>query len=317
MKLVRTICRDLLPESGCVLTIGNFDGVHLGHQSIVSGLVAKAQAMNLPAVLVTFAPSPQAYFLGEKAAPVLSSITSRYIALHGAGIDTLVALPFNRSLATTTAMEFIKRYIVEGLHTKHLFVGDDFRFGAGRQGSYQMLCDQGQQFGFSVERVDTIYDSSERISSTRIRDALAEGDLPEAARLMGRNYSMTGKVAHGDKRGRQWGFPTLNLPLRKKPALRGVFSVVVHLDDGSRVNGVANLGNRPTVDGLKTLLEVHLFDFSSEIYGRRICVEFIDKIRDEKKFDSFDALKQQIMADCETARASFNAASLDTDRGQS
>ena len=303
-----------MPESGCVLTIGNFDGVHLGHQGIVSGLVAKARAMNLPAVLITFVPSPEAYFLGKKSAPVLSSITSRYFALHDAGIDMLVALPFNRSLATTPALDFIKRHIVEGLHAKHLLVGDDFRFGMDREGSYQMLCDQGPHFGFTVERVDTISNSGERISSTRIRDALAKGDLTEAARLTGRNYSMTGRVAHGDKRGRQWGFPTLNLPLRKKPALSGVFSVVVHFDDASCVNGVANLGNRPTVDGLKTLLEVHLFDFESEIYGSRICVEFVNKIRDEKKFDSFDELKRQIMADCETARASFKQGC--PDRGQ-
>ena len=315
MKLVRTVKKDHFPASGCVLTIGNFDAVHLGHQKIINRLVARAQELGVPAVLMTFAPNPDEYFRGAEAAPRLSSISARYLALQGLGLDTLVVLPFNRELAQTTAGDFIEQYLIEGLHVRHLIVGDDFRFGAGRQGNYQMLCDYGARHGFTVDRMDTIEDGGDRISSTRVRRALGNGEFGEVARLIGRNFSMTGRVAHGDKRGRQWGFPTLNLPQRRKPPLRGVFAVSVILQDKRKLAGVANLGNRPTVDGLKTLLEVHLFEFSGDLYGQRICVEFIGKVRDEQRFDSFDELKAQIMKDCETARGILKACEGEIDSG--
>ena len=312
MKLIRTIYPDLFPSSGCVLTIGNFDAVHLGHQDIVRRLVDKGQAQGLPAVMITFSPSPQQFFKGEEAGPELTSITARYLLLDNSGLDALIVLPFNKALANTSAEDFIEKYIIQGLHTRYLLIGDDFRFGARRTGNYQMLVEAGQSAGFKVDRIETVSLSDERISSSRVRMALRNGDLDVVSKLIGRPYSMVGRVAHGDKRGRQWGFPTLNLPLRKTPPLRGVFSVVVKFENGDQVNGVANLGNRPTVNGLKTLLEVHLFDFSGEVYSQRVCVEFIQKIRDEQKFDSFDDLKKQIMNDCETARVSLNNLKTET-----
>lgn len=306
MKLVRTVKKDHFPSTGCVLTIGNFDAVHLGHQKIINRLVDRARELDVPAVLMTFAPNPEEYFRGDQAAPRLSSISGRYLALQGLGLDTLVVLPFNRALAKTTAGDFITHYLVDGLHIRHLIVGDDFRFGAGRQGNYQMLCKYGADMGFSVDRMDTVEDGGDRISSTRVRKALDNGDFGEVTRLTGRNFSMVGRVIHGDKRGREWGFPTLNLPMHRKPPLHGIFAVTVILPDRRNIPGVASLGNRPTVDGLTTLLEVHLFDFSGDLYGQRICVQFIGKIREEVKFESLDALKAQILKDCESARIIHN-----------
>jgi riboflavin kinase/FMN adenylyltransferase len=181
-------------------------------------------------------------------------------------------------------------------------IGDDFRFGQGRKGDFHFLKGAEENYGFSVEQFDTVEDETERVSSTRIRNALADGDLDAARNLLGRAFTMTGRVVHGDKRGREWGFPTANLAIDRALPMTGVFSVKVHGARDDVTFGVANLGTRPTIGGMKTLLEVHLFDYTSDLYGRRICVEFVSKIREEKKFDSFDELKNQIMMDCETAR---------------
>ena len=301
MKLLRSISVSERPDRGCALTIGNFDGVHRGHQAIIRRLVERAKQMDLPAVLMTFLPTPQEYFRGDAADARLTSLTARCLYLADSGIDTLIALPFRKSLAQTSAEDFVLEYIVKGLNTRFLMAGDDFRFGAKRKGDYAMLKSFGMQYGFALARCAAVEESGDRISSTRIRQALKKGNLELAERLLGRRYEVMGRVLRGDQRGRAWGFPTLNLPFQNKPPMVGVFAVSVLIGDQA-FKGVANLGTRPTVDGEKTLLEVHLFNFEQEVYGHRVRVQFIEKIRDEHRFESLEALKQQIAQDCKVAQ---------------
>jgi len=303
VKLVRRIDSAALPTDGCVLTIGNYDAVHIGHQQILKRLRDKANAIKQPVVVMTFDPHPEEYFLADRSTPRLTNLSSRYFALRDNGVDVMLLLPFNKKLATTTAEEFIQRYLVDALKVRYLLVGDDFQFGKNRQGDFEMLQAAAAAKGFEVENTDTVLFQQERVSSTRIRTLLTEGEMNLAATLLGRRYFMSGKVIQGQQLGRQWGFPTLNLAVNYKPAITGVFAVNVKGLGGSSLPGVANLGTRPTVNGLTTLLEVHLFDFDRLVYGQRICVEFIEKIRNEKKFASFDALKAQIMRDAATAKA--------------
>ncbi len=306
MKLARRIDSKWIPDGGCALTIGNFDGIHLGHQRILGQLVEKGEELSLPTVVMTFLPTPNEYFQKRKSSPRLFGLSARYLSVREYGIDVMLALPFNSRLASTGAEEFIRRILVDGLGIRYILTGDDFRFGEGRTGDHGLLERLGAEYGFVAEQFHTVSDESARISSTRIRQALAQGDLDAARQMLGKRYSMMGRVIHGDKRGRQWGFPTANIAV-SKPSFTGVFAVRVKRvdEDDGEYFGVANLGTRPTVDGLKTLLEVHLFDFDSNIYGRRICVEFIGKIRDEQKFDSFEQLKTQILADCEAGKRLF------------
>ena len=304
MKLVRSIDSKNIPEGGCALTIGNYDGLHLGHQMILRRLVEKGEELSLPTVVMTFLPTPDEYFQKQRAAPRLFGLSARYLSIREHGVDVMLALPFNSRLANSSPEEFIRQILIEGLDIRYILTGDDFNFGKGRRGNHGVLKQFGQEHGFIAEQFQTISDSSARISSTRIRKALASGNMNVARQMLGRNYSMVGRVIHGDKRGRQWGFPTLNIAVRKPP-FTGVFAVCVQGVDQDEYYGVANLGTRPTVGGLKTLLEVHLFNFDRNLYGRRICVEFIDKIRDERKFDCFDQLKKQILADCEAGKRFF------------
>lgn len=306
MKLARSISTSHQPGNGCVLTIGNFDGVHLGHQEIVRRLVERARQMDLPAVLMTFFPTPQEYFRGNAADARLTSLRARCMYLAGSGVDQLIALPFNKALAETSAEDFILKYIVKGLDTRFLMAGDDFRFGAKRRGDYAMLKSFGRQHGYELMHCAAVEKEGGRISSTRIRQALKEGNLDLAERLLGRCYEIIGRVGHGDQRGRQWGFPTLNLPFKQKPPMHGVFAATVQIGNQSFA-GVANLGSRPTVDGEKILLEVHLFNFNQAIYGTLVRVKFIKKIRDERRFDSFAALKRQIAEDCIAAQVIHKA----------
>jgi len=302
MKLVRSLASAGLNETGCVLTIGNFDAVHTGHQQILGRLKQKGDALNLPIVVMTFDPHPEEYFVKSGGATRLTDTGTRFFALQDAGVDLMISLRFNQTLAETAAEDFVTHQLVEQLGVKFVLVGDDFRFGKNRQGDFALLERLGEENGFLVEDTQTVLSQGERISSSRIRTLLEAGELDQARVLLGRPYNLVGRVIHGQQLGRQWGFPTLNLAINHKPALTGVFAVRVKGIDKKPLNGVANLGKRPTVGGLKTLLEVHLFDFAESIYGRRICVEFIKKIRSEKKFDSFDALKEQIMKDTQTAK---------------
>lgn len=302
MKLIRDIQSNALPDGGCVLTIGNFDAVHIGHQHIIERLRSQGDRLGLPVVVMTFDPHPEEYFRGIESSPRLTDCSTRFFALRDHGVDIMLLLRFNEQLAGTEAEAFINEYLVGKLKVRHLLVGDDFRFGKGRIGNIEMLRQAGKANNFSVENTATIKSGGLRVSSSRIRGMLDAGELDAAKELLGRPYKLVGRVSHGQQLGRQWGFPTLNLPINHRPALTGVFAVQVRGIDARPLPGVANLGKRPTVGGLKTLLEVHLFDFNREIYGQRVCVEFIEKIRDEQKFDSFDALKEQIGRDTEKAR---------------
>ncbi len=311
MRLFRSI-NEITPHNGCVLTIGNFDAVHVGHQQILQQLTDVGDELGLPSVVMTFAPSPEEYFRKQQAAPRLTTISSRYFALRQHRVDMMLALPFNQTLAQTSAQKFVKQYLVESLNAKYILIGDDFRFGQGRTGDYSLLKESEKKYGFKVARFATVKDGAGRVSSTRVRALLVEGRLDEAKKLLGRPFSMVGRVIHGDKRGTEWGFPTANLPLNRTLPMSGVFAVTVRDDGvantiGKTINGVANLGKRPTIGGMKTLLEVHLFDFNATLYGHRICVEFIKKIRAEQKFSSFDALQKQIFRDCESTRKLFSS----------
>ena len=305
MKLIRSIRSPHLPEQGCALTIGNFDAVHRGHQQILGILRERADSLGLPAVVMTFDPHPEEYFLKDKSSPRITDRATRYFALRNQGVDVMLLLRFDQSLAQTSAEAFISDYLIGALKVKHLLIGDDFHFGRNRAGNFAMLESYSAEGNYQVEDTDTILDQGERISSTRVRHLLENGDLESAERLLGRRYNHVGRVIRGQQLGRQWGFPTINLAINHKPALTGVFAVEVKGLNGEAIPGVANLGTRPTVDGLRTQLEVHLFDFDNSIYGERVCVEFVQKIRDEKKFDTFDALKAQIRKDTERAREIF------------
>ena len=307
MQVIRGI-NNLKPQHlGCVATIGNFDGVHLGHQAVLGQLAEKADELGLPVVVVTFEPQPQEYFRPDESPPRLTRFREKVQALRRYAVDRVMVLRFNEKFSQQTPESFIQNLLVDGLGVKYLVIGDDFRFGKGRAGDFAMLQDAGKTHGFEVVNMHTFILDGDRVSSTRVRAALGEGNLNEAEKLLGRTYRMSGRVAHGDKRGRTIGFPTANIFLHRKAIpLRGVFVVQLYGVEGEPVPGVANLGTRPTVDGMRTLLEVHLFNFDQDIYGRHVHVDFLRKLRDERRFDSFEKLKEQILLDVEQARDFFN-----------
>lgn len=296
---------NLKPECrGCVATIGNFDGVHLGHRAVFKRLLAKGRSLGLAATVITFEPQAMEYFVPDAAPARLTRLREKLVALADCGIERLVLLEFGSRLAQMGAREFVQELLVDGLGVRHLLVGDDFRFGHGREGDFQLLEAMGREHGFAVEDIHTVTHGDERVSSTRIRDALARGEFDLAQHLLGRPYRICGRIGHGDKRGRSIGYPTANLNLHRRVSpLRGVYAVVVGGVADRLWLGVANVGNRPTVDGgSRYLLEVHLFDFEGDIYGRHAEVEFRLKLRDEKKFQSFEELKIQIDRDVAAAR---------------
>ncbi|MDI6745737.1 MAG: bifunctional riboflavin kinase/FAD synthetase [Rhodocyclaceae bacterium] len=285
--------------SARVLAIGNFDGLHLGHRALLERLTAHARRLNLPPAVMTFEPHPRELFTPEQAPARLTSLREKLALLDSCGIEEVFLLHFSRKLAGLSAQEFIDRVLVRGLNVRHLIIGDDFRFGKGRAGDFTMLQAAGQQHGFGVEAMHTIEINGERVSSSAVRDALGAGDLEHAARLLGRPYSIAGRVVHGGKIGRKLGWPTANIQLkRKRVALTGVFAATVSGLDKRHLPGAASLGVRPTLGlGLRPVLEVHLFDFDQEIYGSHVTVHLLHKLRDEAKFDSFEALTAQIARD--------------------
>lgn len=305
MHLIRGLHNLKAEHKGCVATIGNFDGVHLGHQAVFTALRERSGHHQLPAVVITFEPQPLEFFRPAEAPARLTRLREKLRAIHECSIDRVMLLEFNASLANLSAPDFIDRLIVNGLGVEHLLVGDDFRFGKGRSGSFSTLLEAGKAFGFGVEDLDTVAHRDSRISSTRIRQALADGDMAEAAACLGRPYRICGRVVHGDERGRTIGFPTMNINLHRiMSPLRGVYAVRVAGLERQALPGVANIGVRPTVTGnTRSLLEVHLFDFAGDVYGRHVDVEFVERIRDEKKFDSFEQLRAQIERDSSVARS--------------
>ena len=308
MELIRGLHNLTSRHRGCVATLGNFDGVHLGHQAVIGQLAEKAAALHLPTLVILFEPQPQEYFQPHSAPARLSRLREKLKALQRYSVDRVLCLRFDARLAAMPAEEFIQRVMIEGLGVRYVVAGDDVRFGKDRRGDCAMLQAAGHAHGFQVVPMHTFALDGERVSSTRIRGALAAGDLDSAAKLLGRPYRMCGRVAHGDKRGRTIGIPTANIHLhRRATPVKGVYVVEMFGLEREPLAGVANVGTRPTVDGTRTLLEVHVFDFDQDIYGRYVSVNFLHKLRDEQRFAAFDELKTRIYRDLDEARAWLRA----------
>jgi riboflavin kinase/FMN adenylyltransferase len=303
MKLLRG--RDL-PSSintGAVATIGNFDGVHLGHQALLSRLRAEAKARGLPLLVILFEPQPGEYFLQERAPARLSLLRDKLVALKRFGVDYVYCIRFNQKMAEIDAAQFAQDTFFSRFFVKYILVGEDFRFGRDRMGDVGLLQLLAKDAGATVEAFPNFVIDHERVSSTTIRQALKRGAFDVAKDLLGRPYAILGRIVRGDGRGRQWGVPTANLHLRHKALpLSGVFCVKMIRPWGQVMMGVANMGCRPTVDGVKKCLEIYLFDFSGDLYGEQVQVIFLHKLRDEIKFPSVNDLIRAIQNDVEMAK---------------
>ena len=303
MELVRGLHNISRRHQGCVLTVGNYDGVHLGHQQMIGVLKARAAELRSAATVLVFEPSSKEFIDPEGAPARLTRWREKFLALAGQGVERLVTLRFDDCMRAMTPQAFVDELIVGRLGTRHLVVGDDFRYGSNAGGTIQSLRMAGEMRGFGVEQIAPFVIDGVRVSSTAVRERLVLGEFGAAARLLGRPYRMMGRVVHGRQLGRTLGFPTANLQLmRRKPPLWGILAVRVHGIDARPLPGVASLGTRPTVNGVEPLLEAHVFDFSGDLYGRAIEVEFVAKLRDELKFDSLDAMKVQMKVDEARAR---------------
>ena len=292
---------------GCVLTIGNFDGVHRGHRQLIDTLCEKAKALGVPSMLMTFEPQPREFFAGTKLPARLTRFREKVYLLDQTPLDRLLCLPFNERTANIEADWFAKDFVVDQVGAKHLVIGDDFRFGRGREGDFALFERYGQIHGYSVSAMSTLLQGEARISSTLIRETLAAGNFTAATNLLGHEYFIMGRVVYGRQLGRQLNVPTANIRLQRyRAALEGVYCVTVEGIAGAVRHGIANIGVRPTVDGKEPLLEVHVFDYTGNLYGDLIKVTFKQKLREEQAFDSIDALKTQINQDIEQARHYFD-----------
>tara|TARA_A100001015_G_scaffold76838_1_gene85289 strand:- start:10608 stop:11555 length:948 start_codon:yes stop_codon:yes gene_type:complete len=291
---------------GSAVSIGSFDGVHLGHQAVLTELIQQAKSNGLFSVAMTFEPQPREYFNELRAPARLMRLREKVEVLSSLGIDQIVCLKFNKALRALSAQDFIIRVLVEGLRVRHLIVGDDFRFGCDRSGDFSMLNEYGKANGFSVKNTDTFESDGERISSTLVRRTISEGDFPRAAELLGRPFEIKGRVMHGKKLGRKLGFPTANINInRLRAPLSGVYAVLVKTES-EIFEGAANIGIRPTIGDLeRPLLEVHIFNFDRDIYGSFLSVEFLHKIRDEFKFSDLGRLATRIQKDMDQIQKWF------------
>lgn len=306
MELIRGLHNLRDKHRGCVATIGNFDGVHRGHRRVLQQVKDKAHELGLPSVVIIFEPQPREFFAGDQAPPRLTRFGEKVRLLEAEGIDRVLCLSFNERLRNMSADAFVEELLLKGLAVNYFVVGDDFRFGCDRSGDYGMLCAAGERFGFSVVNTATFELEAERVSSSRIREALQHNELALASELLGRPYRVSGRVMHGQKLGRQLGTPTANVRMHRFPCpLRGVYAVRVFSRGAAPLQGICNVGMRPTVNGLQPVLESHLFDFKGDLYGQLLSVEFSHFIRPEQKFDGLEQLKQQIFDDIEVARAFF------------
>jgi riboflavin kinase/FMN adenylyltransferase len=290
-----------------VLTIGNFDGVHLGHRALLGQLTDAAAKNGLMPTVLTFEPHPREFFDRQSAPARLSTLREKLELIADEGVAQTYVCRFDARFAALSATEFVEHILINSLRVGHLIIGDDFRFGADRRGDFAMLRSAGETHGFAVDAMDCVLLDGERASSSAVRTALGNGRIEHATRLLGRPYSIDGRVVHGEKIGRQFGFATANIRIKHdKPPLTGVFAVEVHgLPDGPH-RGVANLGIRPSANQVaRPLLEVHLFDFARDIYGAHLNVRFVHKIRDEARFPNLNALKAQIALDAESAKNHF------------
>jgi riboflavin kinase/FMN adenylyltransferase len=306
LQLIRGLHNLREHHRGCVLTIGKFDGVHLGHQAVLRNLVEKAKELGLPSTVMIFEPQPAEVFAPERAPARLSRFRDKYVQFKALGIERLVCVRFNQAFAAMSPESFIQKLLVQQLGVKFLVVGDDFRFGHQRKGNFELLVAAGAKAGFDVVSTQSFKLANCRISSTEIREALSNSNLSLVKEMLGRDFTIAGRVNHGDKKGRTIGFPTANVLLKRcKSPVSGVFAVEVKIAS-EYFKGVANIGNRPTVSGTRSQLEVHLFDVKKDLYGAYIEVAIKQKLRDEIKFENFEALRQQIQRDAKAARDIFN-----------
>jgi riboflavin kinase/FMN adenylyltransferase len=304
MELIRGLHNLRERHRGCVVTIGNYDGVHRGHQHMIAAVRAKATELGVPAVVATFEPTPREFFEGPAAPSRLTRLREKLEALSLYGVDRVVVLRFDRRMQGMGADEFVDRLLVRGLGVRHMVVGHDFHFARRREGNVRTLRAGGATHGFAVEEVGQFLLDGERVSSSLVREALNRGDLERATRLLGRPYRMAGRVRLGKKLGRTLGYPTANLALQRKVVpLWGIFAVRVSGAGLVDHPAVSSLGTRPTVNGTDPLLEVHLFDYDGSLYGQHLDVDFVARLRDERKFESLDALVEQMHRDAAAARA--------------
>lgn len=307
MEVIRGINQFRPEHRPCVLSIGNFDGVHLGHQTVIRFLAEKGRDLGIPVGVLTFEPHPKEFFVPEFAPPRVFKLRDKITKMARLDVDRLFLLKFNQKLAYLPPEDFIQKVIVDGLGVKYLVVGDDFRFGFERRGDFAMLESAGKEFGFQVSQMPTHQLYGSRVSSSRVRKALLNNDLNMAARLLGSPYRISGRVIHGDQLAQQLEYPTANikLPLFPMP-VAGVYLVEVFGAGPRKLQGVANVGSRPTVAGKRKVLEVHLLDFSADLYGQYLEIDFLKHIREEIRFESLQELKCQIAEDINTARNFFS-----------
>lgn len=308
MELIRGIYNIQAQHRDCVLTIGNFDGVHLGHQRVLETLKLRAAHDGRPTVVMIFEPQPQEFFQAQQAPARLMSLREKYQALRQFGIDYVLCIPFHARFAHLSAKQFIDHLLIEKLRIRHLIVGDDFRFGRDREGDMRALTAASAAYGFRIEDTATLQIDQQRVSSSAIRGLLQQGQLQAAEALLGHPWVVSGRVHYGQQLGRSLGFPTANIGIHQRiMPVSGVFAVTLKNQHHQLYYGVANVGLRPTVQGVGQHLEVHIFDFEQSIYGQRIEVNMIKKLRDEQQFESLSLLKQQISLDVEQARSIFKA----------
>lgn len=303
MELIRGIYSIRSKHHGCVATIGNYDGVHLGHTEIFKRLRECSTRSGLPSLVIIFEPHPEEFFFQDECPSRLSSLREKFHLVATRGIDRLLVLKFGRYLASLPADRFVRDLLVDKLGIKRLIIGDDFRFGRKREGNFNTLTALGRTYGFEVEQTPPFLFAGKRISSTYVRYLLRHGFLKEAEQMLGHPYCMEGRVVQGHKRGREWGFPTANIDLHRiESPVSGIFAVKVGGLEQDMLDGVAYAGSRPIIDDPRYVLEVHLFDYDADCYGRHINVHFVEKIRGDIPFESFDAMAEQIGRDCNAAK---------------
>lgn len=306
MQLIRGLHNLTQPLPPSVVTIGNFDGIHLGHQQVLQQLKTIADKSSLCSAVIIFEPQPIEFFAPDKAPKRLSRFREKIAYLNSQEIDYLLCLKFDQPFSELSAEQFVQGLLVNRLSTRHLVIGDDFQFGKSRSGNFESLQVFGKQYGFEVDNTETLLFDGSRVSSTRIRESIQSDDFTLAAALLGRPYSLSGKVSHGQKLGRQLGYPTINIKMGSKTLIvKGIFAVMVKGIDNRVLQGVASLGTRPTVNGVDSTLEVYILDFNQEVYGYNVEVDFLYKIRDEKKFDSIEELTANIDQDVVLAKQYF------------
>ena len=294
---------------GCVASVGNYDGIHLGHHKVIRSLAVTGAKLGLPVAIITFEPHPMEFFVPDRAPPRLMTVREKVEAMTELGVDRVCCLRFDHNLANTEPEEFISELLVEKLGVRHIVVGDDFRFGRNRRGNFDMLLAEGAKYDIDVNMTESFLIGRNRVSSTRVRELLNAGRLSQAALLLGRDYSISGRVVRGDGNARQWGFATANIvPAFQNPPMTGVFIAEVDgIRDGQGLPAAVSLGNRPTVGGKHMVLEAHLIDFDGDLYGKRVRVRFLKKLRDEMQFSSIETMIEHIHRDIADTREYFGS----------